>query len=155
MARLKPEANYFPKTRAKTAWGLMKAVNRVLLSEPQRLYMGNWISSFQNREQSYQEESLAPRCGSVGCYAGWVAMLHFGREVFGVQSNVLALLVGDNSPGTYQLRMQLTEAFLNTTVLDPQGNLLRRGTKPYARAIVARFERIMEEHKTFLKARHV
>lgn len=153
--KLKAERSYFRKSQAKTAWGLMQAVNRAILAEPRRLYMGNWISSFLDRRQAKEEVGFTPACGTVGCYAGWVAMLAEGQETFGVQTTAVELLAGVGTNQNGILRDELVDAFLNTHAADKNGRYLLAGTKPYARAIVQRFEVIMEEHKTFLKAQAV
>ena len=58
-----------PKSRAKTALGLLRAAKRAILEEPVRCNMGVVVDrdSATNRRK--------PDCGAVGCVGGWCLIL--------------------------------------------------------------------------------
>ncbi len=66
-----------PKSKAKTAYGLLSEVRRIILEEPQRYNQSLYLV--------YGQEALSrafwvppdqrPSCGTVGCVAGWVVAL--------------------------------------------------------------------------------
>jgi hypothetical protein len=60
-----------PKSRAKTAYGLLSEVRKLILTEPLR-YDQNELLVFEDSDNWYGE---FPSCGTVGCRAGWVIML--------------------------------------------------------------------------------
>lgn len=91
-----------PRSNAKTAYGLLEAVKRVVLDEPKRLDMG--VVCLRG-EAALAEDFLprglkkrrVPGCGTVGCIAGWSLALK-GRigvtENNGSDTNTAATLLG-------------------------------------------------------------
>lgn len=59
-----------PKSRAKTAYGLLSEIVALIRDEPRRLDMSMPLDT--NAKDAYE---LAPSCGTVGCVAGWAVML--------------------------------------------------------------------------------
>lgn len=51
---------------------LLRQVKRIILDEPKRLYMTTWIYT------ALEGESERPPCGTLGCIAGWAALLDSG-----------------------------------------------------------------------------
>lgn len=63
-----------PKSKAKTAYGLLSEVIAVVLAEPKRLRMSIPLS--RGAESFYQiSPGEMPACGTVGCVAGWAVVL--------------------------------------------------------------------------------
>lgn len=79
-----------PKSRARTAYGLLSEVRRLILAEPKRYYQGWWRS----RGREVQESGLqAPACGTVCCVAGWVVTLrHAQVEALGTGETAARIL---------------------------------------------------------------
>jgi hypothetical protein len=64
-----------PKSNAKTAYGLLSEVRRLILAEPKRYNQTDTIS-FRDRPDCWSiDTGKWPACGTVGCVAGWVTML--------------------------------------------------------------------------------
>lgn len=61
---------------------LLRRVQKIILSEPKRLDMSTW-----GERVDPKEDPSAPKCGTVGCIAGWAYMLanrvprKFGAEM--------------------------------------------------------------------------
>ena len=169
-----------PRPKVKTAYDLMAAVNREILKEPARLDMGGWIKALNEPHlKNILGIRRMPACGTIGCFAGWAALLKDGpvatgnlrreRPSTGVPERVLELLSGPALLSTvgsstmlfsdrflgprHGLRHRLFDAFVATDVYDKGGRLLKPGTQIYARAIVRRFKAILDEFETELKAR--
>lgn len=62
-----------PKSKAKTANGLLSEIRKLILAEPKRYDQFDWLS-FEVRGL------LAPACGTVGCVGGWTVFLKQGRR---------------------------------------------------------------------------
>jgi hypothetical protein len=58
---------------------LLRKVQRHILTEPQRVYMGDWIMT---NEQAVRRglRNCQPACGTVACIAGWAAILSDCRD---------------------------------------------------------------------------
>lgn len=65
-----------PKSKAKTAYGLLSEIRKLILEEPKRYYQGAW----KVRPTDVPPE-LRPACGTVCCVAGWVDTLKSARPV--------------------------------------------------------------------------
>lgn len=63
-----------PKSRAKTAYGLLNEVKRLILAEPKRYDQGTFIARRNGHSRLFDPQDF-PACGTVGCVAGWVATL--------------------------------------------------------------------------------
>lgn len=82
---MKSKRSLIPKSKAKTAYGLLSEVRALILAEPKRYDQARWIS--HGSGDNY------PRCGTIGCVAGWVDTLKpsRGRHVVDRASAVLGL----------------------------------------------------------------
>jgi hypothetical protein len=59
-----------------TAANLLRRVKTEILAEPKRLNLQNWVERFQSPPNpSWERVSRVPTCGSIGCIAGWCAIL--------------------------------------------------------------------------------
>lgn len=61
-----------PTTRAKTAYGLLSAITKLIVAEPKRYSQHTFIES---EVAPTPEVQHFPACGTVGCVAGWVVVL--------------------------------------------------------------------------------
>lgn len=77
--------NLIPKSRAKTAYGLLSEVRRLILAEPKRYDQATYIA----REPTWYLKEL-PACGTIGCVAGWVATLKHGKPFTYAQTPTIA-----------------------------------------------------------------
>lgn len=130
-----------PRSRAKTAWGLLQDVKRAILAEPKRANMGCYIGVHDPSEGG-------PACGTVGCFAGWITLLR------GTPSRMNADFVAENILGSdidyytaggnyYVFNVGHGDACATTTW----------GTRAHARAVAARITRFMKVNETALKTR--
>jgi len=62
-----------PKSKAKTAYGLLSEIRKLILEEPKRYDQTNVLRVGSDATAKYH--SLTPACGTVGCVAGWVCVL--------------------------------------------------------------------------------
>lgn len=69
MSKLKP----LPRSKAKTAYGLISDVIRAIEAEPKRIDMNTFGSA-------RLPQHGGPACGTVGCFAGWVNVLAGGSR---------------------------------------------------------------------------
>jgi hypothetical protein len=61
-----------PRSKAKTAYGLISDVIRAILAEPKRADMEVFADHVD-------PDDGGPACGTVGCFAGWVCLLRGAR----------------------------------------------------------------------------
>lgn len=66
-----------PTSRAKTAYGLLSDVCRVIVAEPKRYAQSIYIERANEPFKQFDEH---PACGTIGCVAGWVATLKTQRR---------------------------------------------------------------------------
>jgi hypothetical protein len=64
-----------PKSNAKTAYGLLSEVRRLIVDEPKRYNQGDTISFREHTDGWSVAYGKWPACGTVGCVAGWVTTL--------------------------------------------------------------------------------
>jgi hypothetical protein len=72
-----------PKSKAKTAYGLLSEVRKLILEEPKRYDQGIYIARINGANDSVDlrsEYRQEPACGTVACVAGWVATLKRGSK---------------------------------------------------------------------------
>lgn len=68
--------NAMPVSKAKTAYGLLSEIRKLILEEPKRYDQTAW-----KREMSERDEEYRPACGTTCCIAGWVETLKSSRPV--------------------------------------------------------------------------
>jgi hypothetical protein len=59
-----------PVSKARTAYGLLSEIRKLILEEPKRYDQTAW-----KRDQCGIQKDLAPACGTTACVAGWVTVL--------------------------------------------------------------------------------
>lgn len=65
--------NAMPKSKAKTAYGLLSEIRKLILEEPKRYDQTGWLTRGRSATCIYRD--FAPQCGTVGCVGGWVEAL--------------------------------------------------------------------------------
>lgn len=61
-----------PKSKAKTAYGLLSEIRALILAEPLR-YSQRWWLMRDGKAGNFEKPQMGyPNCGTVGCVAGWV-----------------------------------------------------------------------------------
>lgn len=130
-----------PRSRAKTAWGLLQDVKRAILAEPKRVNMGVFI------EDKLPEDG-GPACGKVGCFAGWVSILAGAPDRY--WSTTARNLLG---PADYNTVGPGADVFNAGT--GDRCETTRSGTAAHARAVVARINKFMRVNAKLLKARRL
>lgn len=69
-----------PKSKAKTAYGLLSEIATLALAEPLRLHMGVWKADPTDPDQEWCSgvkagELTYPACNTVACIGGWAETL--------------------------------------------------------------------------------
>lgn len=99
--------NARPKSRAKTAYGLLSEIRRLIVDEPKR---------YNQRTVVYfgATGDRAPACGTVGCVAGWIYALkrrgakrnrdgedviEFAEQTLGLDVGAMSRLVDGSAAG--------------------------------------------------------
>lgn len=132
-----------PKSKAKTAYGLLTEVKRLILAEPKRYRQTTWGV----RESVDGPVYDMPACGTVACVAGWVMTLKRPRKP-------LDFLTGENAQKILGLsETQHTELFaayalVSRTSAAPQ-------TLAYAKAGAAHIAAFQQKYAAQLKAKKV
>lgn len=133
-----------PKSRAKTAYGLLGEIARLALAEPKRIRMAWWLT-----DPGAMPEDKRPACGTVGCIGGWVLTLKGTRAQ---QRDALRGAVtdaGDNAAAILGLKESQAHALFDPFVRG------RAGTVTQARAVAARIRRFQKQYAAQLKAKAV
>lgn len=63
-----------PKSKAKTAYGLLSEIRRLILEEPERYDQNQYLLTKEAFSWKFEQPS-APACGTIGCVAGWTCAL--------------------------------------------------------------------------------
>jgi hypothetical protein len=128
-----------PRSRAKTAYGLLMDVKRIILEEPRRLHMG--LVCIQDADTMAVNGLARPECGTVGCIAGWVNVLSESRNVLSVWDAAVTLGINYGDTGDELF----CPDFMNE---QPQ-------TKAHARKTAKHIDRFVAKHKKHLMATRI
>lgn len=151
--RLRPKP--IKASDATTAWGLLEDVREAILAEPKRANMRVYV-------EGWHPWRGGPACGTVGCLAGWIALLS-GRanrqslldfdasQAMSVVRNVLGSTLdyytvgrgGERNEGGWVFNSGTGDACWST----------KPGTPEHAAAVVDRLDRFMRINERALKAR--
>lgn len=63
-----------PRSKAKNAYDLLDEVKVAILQEPARYNQSRWLANV--KDPGERDGSPLPGCGTIGCVAGWVVVLH-------------------------------------------------------------------------------
>lgn len=120
-----------PKSKAKTAYGLVSDVIRAMVEEPKRVNMGVWVSH-------RLPEHGGPACGTIGCFAGWVSLLKDATDIPQRAEDRAIELLGDQI--NYHTAPDGDYVF-GDMGRDIKGN---PGTSKYALSVVKRIRRFQK-----------
>lgn len=106
----RPVTEPLPKSKAKTAYGLLSEVRRLILKQPLRYCQARYIarvgSNGRDVDQIGPTHSVmyAPPCGTVGCVAGWIATLARGNNFnYGETGPIAEQVLGLDFEATLEL----------------------------------------------------
>lgn len=138
--------NAMPKSKAKTAYGLLSEIRKLILEEPKRYDQVSWLRTGRDVKAVYGDG--APSCGTVGCVAGWVVALKGGKNdrvnVMGGARRILGI------DGSYW-NGQVGELFRGGKV--PARDAV--GVMRHAKLGAAHIARFQKKYATELKAKRV
>jgi hypothetical protein len=149
-----------PTAKANNAYDLCLEVIDAMLEEPKRVNMGYFCLLVGQGEEhaSHYEVGQAPACGTIGCFAGWVNLITFDRNVANNHAQDLAKAVlgeglryrfaGANGRLYHYFNAGGGDGILNNPDAKP-------GTSEYAIAVVQRIRRFMKVNAKALKARTI
>lgn len=83
-----------PKSKAKTAYGLLSEVAALVRAEPKRLAMAIWTT---DGDEDLPPTGVFPACGTVGCIGGWTETLMRERGIEYPDAPTILGLVGEQS----------------------------------------------------------
>lgn len=131
-----------PVSKAKTAYGLLGEIRKLILEEPKRY----------NQERTLQRRAKgdgAPACGTVGCVAGWTVALKAPRtptyDVLEKAANILGL----------QYSTQFWSVSDELFSGDAAGWREGEGIQQHARNGAKHIAEFMKTHEAQLKAKKV
>ena len=134
-----------PRSKAKTAWGLLKDVRKAILDEPLRVNMKTVVAKRKPSEGG-------PACGTVGCLAGWTLLLAGKRfsycHVRDWSLDVESLLGGRIN---IDFNTVVGRRYVFNSGDGDRCAWTIPGTPEHAEAVVARLDKFMEINKTALK----
>lgn len=135
-----------PKSKAKTAYGLLSEICDLIIAEPKRYNQTRFLAVQGGDERPPMG---FPSCGTVGCVAGWVVALKDRRaikytDVEGVASSVLGLV----DTQKYQL-------FSGNALNNNNGHGPDPQTKQHARAGVKHIRRFQAKYRAQLLKKKV
>lgn len=150
-----------PLSRAKTAWGHLQHVKRIILAEPKRVDMGTF-------KGTKLPTVGGPACGTVACFAGWT-LITAGKNA--TRTEFRANRLSFSTPATraqnllgksldYSVEGGTDEESYEYESVFNSGNgdaceRTRPGTVKHARAVVARINRFMARNAAALKAKQM
>lgn len=134
-----------PKSKAKTAYGLLSEVRRAILAEPLR-YRQEWWISKEHGPSAFNWETPPkgyPSCGTVACVAGWVVSLKRKRLKDPNDAEAIAQRI-------LGLDYDQAEPFFNAGAVRGESQ-----TEAHARNGAAHIARFQKRYAAQLKARRV
>ena len=136
--------NAMPKSKAKTAYGLLSEIRKLILEEPRRYDQEAWRYSTHNT-------AMAPACGTTACVAGWVVTLKStafeGRDWEMISDEAARIL------GLDKARIDSFELF-DSNAAGYCGYDIRSRTR-HAKRGAAHIEAFQKKYATQLKAKKV
>lgn len=155
-----------PHSKATNSYDLLNDVCRAMREEPKRVNFGDWLST-ESAKHMYAE-APEPACGTVGCIAGWCAILKAPdasllRQVEDCTAFFsLAFRNGTVSSGPRAAALSLFPESLQFdaerlfygsapyTHLDREAGAI--GTRQHARYVIRHIRQFQQKHKNALKA---
>lgn len=90
---------------------ILRKVQKTITEEPRRFDMGIWQQFISQHAMQYNPQ--APPCGTVGCIAGWICMIHDRKEnieqldIQGRANDILSLPEYDEEIANYNISDKL------------------------------------------------
>ncbi len=131
-----------PTSKAKTAYGLLSEICKLITEEPKRYAQMIWIARKSNEHESCGMNF--PPCGTVGCVAGWVATLKGPQQFEGSAVSTIASRV-----------LGLRSDEQNRELFDAKAVNGRIQTTEYAAEGVKHIRRFQQKYASQLKAKKV
>lgn len=145
-----------PKSRARTAYGLLSEIRALILAEPKRYFQGRFIARQNGKgDADTKAPNGFPACGTVGCVAGWVATLTRGERFSYGDTEAIACDVLGLDRFTGQTRELFSASALDW---DASGNIRRvlsPQTKRYAMFGAAHIRKFQKKYRAQLLAKKV
>lgn len=138
-----------PKSKARTAYGLLSEVCKIIRDEPKRYNQLAVLvkqDNYSSVNLSYFTKLGFPSCGTVGCVAGWVHELKGNKNDWVLSSAGRILGLINNQVNEFFNENALHE--LNKEGFEPQ-------TKEYAELGVQHIQAFQEKYKKQLLAKKV
>jgi hypothetical protein len=132
--------------KAKTAYGLLSNIIRIIEKDARHMRMGQWIMDPDNLL-----EAERPECGTVGCIGGWIDTITERRNYRNAQKTLGFLRMspltesGDYSP-EYLEEDRAIEGLMFGELCSASG----QGTKKHARAVIKVIRKFQKTHKARL-----
>ncbi len=131
--------------------GRLRKIAKHILEQPRRMDMGNWYCTGDSAKDEYG--SHTPKCGTVGCIAGWAVQLYGDKAL--LEEAAAPYSEGVNFSDEAQRLLGLTarqagELFLPgywPEEFREQLDDYSQGTKRYAKVVADRIEDFAREAK--------
>lgn len=146
-----PADRKIPKSRAKTAYGLLTELEHVIAREPKRLDMSIVLlrgEAITDANPHLMFPRQTPSCGTVGCIAGWTITL---RSPLDTLQNVR--ITCDTSTARKILGLtfeQNHELFFDVELVND--GTAHRQTREHADAVIAHIRRFKAEYAKQLRS---
>lgn len=137
-----------PKSKAKTAYGLLSEIRKIILAEPKRYdqrYFRVSLNDLRHGFYSVPAEVVAPQCGTIGCVAGWVCALK-APDVFVDETRIQS--TASDILGAHGFSFQLFDA-------KAAGPRIDENPVAHARRGAAHIAKFQKKHAKQLKAKRV
>jgi hypothetical protein len=146
-----------PTSKAKNGYDLCLEVIDAMLEEPKRVNMDYFCLLIGQGEANFAQRPATetPACGTIGCFAGWVNTLTFGRGVSRRwQSQLTKEVLGRKLKYNFRDESGHTQSYFNAGEGDGITQF-KAGTPEYAIAVVQRIRRFMKVNAGPLKNRTI
>jgi hypothetical protein len=144
-------SNLIRLSKAKTAYGLLRDVQKAVREEPRRANMGTFTDKVD------PEAYNAPACGTVGCVAGWISILG-GQGMVDDDAPARRLLGDEVKYHFTRGSLEFNEGGYHYVFNGGSGDACAQtapGTPEHAAAVVDRIERFIQGNLKALKARRL
>jgi hypothetical protein len=136
-----------PVSKAKTAYGLLSEIRKLILEEPKRYDQSSWLLNDEDMfgfKYGSEAAVAVPACGTIGCVAGWVTVLKRRKP----RNFLIAIEAADI------LGLTLTQ---RTSLFSPKacGDREKIGPDRHADRGAAHIARFQKRHAKQLKAKRV
>lgn len=142
-------SNLIPRSKAKTAYGLLSEVARLILEEPKCYNQRTWVCLVTD---GFPSPAEFPACGTIGCVAGWVTTLKIPDKVaattrYGGGRSKLVMYQAQDILGLDSLQ--------NEELFDGDAARGEPCTRQYARSGASHIRRFQRKYRAQLLAKKV